>query len=118
MVGSALSAQAVVDRLEVLSPEVRSSLVLDASGDVAAHAGEGDPEALGAAARDLLAAADTATARGGLERASALEVSSPLGGVFGVRAEEDGATLVAVSAAGALPALVLYDLRMALRGER
>jgi hypothetical protein len=111
------SAQAVVDRLETMSPEVRASLLLDAAGEVAAHAGAGESDVLGVAARDLLAAADLAAGRTAMSSARRIEVSSPLGGVFAVRAGSpagEGRTLVAVTAPGALPALVLYDMRMAL----
>jgi hypothetical protein len=107
----------VVDRLEAMSPEVRASLLLDGGGKVTAHAGAGAPEALADAARDLLAAADLAAGRAGLPSARRLEVSSPLGGVFAVRSDHpagDGRTLVAVTEPGALPALVLYDMRMAM----
>ncbi len=107
----------MVDRLETMSPEVRASLLLDAAGEVAAHAGAGESDVLGVAARDLLAAADLAAGRTAMSSARRIEVSSPLGGVFAVRAGSpagEGRTLVAVTAPGALPALVLYDMRMAL----
>lgn len=120
MVGSALIPQETVDRLAAISPEVRASLVLDGGGRVAAHAGVGDAEEMAAAARDLLAAADAASDRSSTGPAMRLEVSGPLGGVFAVRpdaTDDDRSTLVAVTAPGALPALVLYDMRMALRGE-
>ncbi len=106
-----------MDGLEAMSPEVRSTLLLDAAGGIAAHAGVGDPGRLGADALELLAAADNASARGGGPPVVRLEVSSPLGGVYALRdshREGESLTLVAVTAPGALSSLVLYDMRMSL----
>lgn len=109
-----------------MSGEVRTAVLLDEGGGLAAHAGDdaAPPDRLRALAGDLFGAADGAGARAGLGPVGRVEVSRPDGGVFGFRGRDRGGdrwTLVAVTAAGALSSLVFYDMRMALLaigGER
>lgn len=118
---SALSPEAAVERLRASSTEIRAAVLLDEDGGLAAQAGMegGENERLEDLAGRLLQAAETAGGRAGVEEVSAVEVSRPGGGVFGLRAGNPEKprrwTLVAVTAAGALTSLVLYDMRMALR---
>lgn len=116
---SQLSPQSAVSRLGEMSPEVRAAVLLDDSGELTASAGsEGDDAGrLGELAARLFETAELAGRRAGVESVGRVEVARRDGGVFGVR-RSDGAnrrwTLVAVTAAGALPSLVLYDLWMTL----
>jgi hypothetical protein len=119
--GSALTPQAAVERLGSTSREVRSAVILDGRGELAAHAGEetGPPDLLRELAEELFAAADGAGLRADVEQVDRVEVSRPDGGVFGLRDRTragDPLTLVAVTAPGALSSLVFYDMLMTLRG--
>lgn len=108
-----------MDGLEAGSPEIRSALLLDGRGRLVAHAGAGEADSMREMVLELIAAAGTASGRDGDAWTARLEVSSPSGGVFAVRrdgAQAEAMTLVVVTAAGALPSLVLYDLRMSLAG--
>lgn len=108
-----------MESLEAGSPEIRSALLLDGRGRVVAHAGAGEADSMREAVLELIAAAGTAAGRDGAAETARIEVSSPGGGVFAVRRDggrAEAMTLVAVTAAGALPSLVLYDLRMGLAG--
>lgn len=111
-----MSPEAAVAELLEASGEVRTALLLDEHGELVAHAGDGDPQNLAELSAELLAAAEVARARNGAAPVGRVEVSGPSGGVFAVRRGDDGAgkTLVAVTAGGALPSLVIYDLRMTL----
>ena len=111
---------AALERLAGAADELQAAVLIDERGELVVSAGDDlDGDRLADHARDLLAAADAAAARGGLEAVERVEVSRPDGGVFAIReADRDGRrwTAVAVVAGGALPALVLYDLRMAVLG--
>ena len=113
-----LTPAAAVERLADMSAEVRAAVLLDEGHQVTACRGvndEGDEDQLGRLACELLAAADGAGTRAGLNEVAGIEVSRPEGGVYGVRdADRAGRrwTLVAITAGGALPSLMLFDLRM------
>jgi hypothetical protein len=93
------SPRAVLDRLHGWSPEIREGVVLDARGRRLAGSA-----ALAGPARDLLAQAPDA---------HAVEVALPRGAVYAMRG--DHRSLAVVTTRGAMPGLVRYDLRMALR---
>ena len=117
MPDSALSPDAAVERLGETSKEVRAAILLDERGGLAAQIGTDEHRArqLQELSGDLLRAADLAGDRAGIAAVGRVEVSRPDGGVYAVREpDRDGRrwTLVAITAAGALPALMLYDLRM------
>ena len=116
---SALTPHAAVERLGEASTEVRAAILLDDRGGVAARTGVGErrAERLRSLAADLFGAADVAATRGEWSGVARVEVSRPDGAVFGVRASDPQGrdwTLVTITGAGALPSLVLYDMRMAL----
>jgi hypothetical protein len=93
------SPRAVLDRLHGWSPEIREGVVLDALGRRLAGSA-----ALAGPARDLLAQAPDS---------HAVEVALPRGAVYAMRG--DTRSLAVVTTRGAMPGLVRYDLRMALR---
>jgi hypothetical protein len=102
---SALSPPSALERLSEMSPHVREAVVLGARGRRVAGAA-----ALAAPARALLKAAP---------EAAELEVASGRGTVYAARSPRHA--IAVVSGRGALPALMLYDLRMLLAemdGER
>jgi hypothetical protein len=94
----ALSPPTALERLSEMSPHVREAIVLDSRGRRVAGAG-----ALAAPARALLKAAPAATE---------LEVAASRGVVYAARSPRHA--IAVVSGRGALPALMLYDLRMLL----
>jgi hypothetical protein len=95
---SALTPQLALDRLTEMSGHVREAIVLDARGRRVAGAA-----ALAEPARALLA---------GAPDAAELEVATARGVVYAARSERHA--IAVVSGRGALPALMLYDLRMLL----
>jgi len=101
-----LTPPLALDYLRELSADIISGVVLDPGGALLAG-----PDAFGAAARDLLAAA------GGAEE---IHVTTPDGAVFAARSDQHA--LVVVCGRFALPSLIRYDLRLVLAdlagGER
>ena len=95
---SALSPPSALERLSEMSPHVREAIVLDARGRRVAGAA-----ALAEPARALLAAAPDA---------AELEVATTRGVVYAARSPRHA--IAVVGGRGALPALMLYDLRMLL----
>ena len=91
------SPQRALDRLADMSAHIREAVVLDAGGEWVAGS-----RALAAPARDLLGHVD------GTE----VEVATRRGVVYAARSEHGAIALVASRAA--LPALMLYDMRMVL----
>ena len=91
------SPQRALDRLAAMSAHIREAVVLDADGERLAGS-----RALAAPARDLLAHVD------GTE----VEVATRRGVVYAARSRHSAIALVASRAA--LPALMLYDIRMVL----
>ena len=119
MASAALTPGLALNLLLELSVDVRAAALLDARGAVAAtHPDEAElGEALGAALRQLLDAADRcATADGAPpgegERPAEIEVASPAGSVLVAR--RGGSALAVVVGRDALSSLVRYDLRMVL----
>jgi hypothetical protein len=117
--GSALTPQAAVEELEEMSSDISAAILLGGRGELLARGGADAPRAehLRDLAAKLLATADDAGVRAGLERVGRVELSSPRGTVFAVREDGrggSGSTLVAVASGGALSSLVLYDMRMTL----
>lgn len=112
----ALTPQLALDHLGELSSEVRAALLLDERGDLAAHtADESDRgERLGALVRELLERADAASEGPGA-RVAQVEVTTPEGAVFALRAPaanggSAGWTIAVVAERLALPSLMFYDL--------
>jgi hypothetical protein len=93
----ALSAAQALDHLLDLSSDIRAGVVLDSGGRRLAGG-----RALAGPARELLGATD----------APEVEVSTGRGTVFASRARH--AAIVVVAQRSALPALMLYDLRVVL----
>ena len=91
------SPQLALDRLAEMSPHIREAVVLDAGGERLAGS-----RALSAPTRDLLAHVE------GTE----VEVATRRGVVYAARSSRRAIAVVASRAA--LPALMLYDLRMVL----
>lgn len=91
------SPQLTLDRLAEMSPHIREAVVLDAGGRCLAGS-----RALAASARDLLVHTE----------GSEVEVSTRRGVVYAARSQHNAIALVATRAA--LPALMLYDLRVVL----
>jgi predicted regulator of Ras-like GTPase activity (Roadblock/LC7/MglB family) len=104
---SADAAETAVDRLREMSADLRGCAVLGAEGRVLAATG--DPDRWGAAASDLLAAADEA----GDEPASHVHVATEDGETFAVR--EGGLAMVAVTERFTLASLMIFDMRAVLR---
>ncbi len=116
---SALTPQAAIARLGATPGEVRAAVLLDDRGGLAAQAADDNSirDGLRGLATDFFRAADAAGVRAGVDPVGRIEVSRPDGGVYGLRdRDRDGNlwTLVAITAAGALSSLVLYDMRMAV----
>jgi hypothetical protein len=101
------AAETAVARLEEMSADLRGCALLGADGEVAAATG--DPESWGAAATELLAAADAA----GDEPASHVHVATEDGEAFALRHE--GLAMVAVAERFALTSLMFFDMRAILR---
>ena len=95
---TALSPPTALERLSQMSGHVREAVVLGPRGRRVAGAA-----ALAAPARALLAAAPDA---------AELEVATARGVVYAARSSRHA--IAVVSGRGALPALMLYDLRMLL----
>lgn len=91
------SPQRALDRLAEMSPYIREAVVLDAGGRCRAGS-----IALAAPARDLLDHTE----------GSEVEVATRRGVVYAARSDRHAIALVA--ARSALPALMLYDLRVVL----
>ena len=94
---AAFTPERTLDRLAELSEHVREAVVLDRRGRRLA----GSP-AVAAPARDLLRATDAAE----------IEVATSRGVVYAARSARHA--IAVVSTRDALPALMLYDLRMLL----
>jgi hypothetical protein len=114
------SPQDAVERFSAGSAEARAAVLLDEHGELAASTGADEDAAklLRETAQGLLEAADRAGSRAGLPEVARVEVSRPDGGVFALRDGDASSrrwTLLAVTAGATLPALVLYDMRMAIR---
>jgi hypothetical protein len=93
----ALTPERALDHLLDLSADFRDAVVLSAGGRRLAGS-----SVLAGPASELLEATDAAE----------IEVGTGRGGVYAVRS--DHAAIVAVTQRSALPALVLYDLRVVL----
>jgi hypothetical protein len=100
-------ADGAVSYLEQISPEMRGCAILTEDGQVLATSG--DREQWGAAARELIAAADA----GGGGPVSHAHVATADGEAFCVR--ERGLTGFAVTERFALASLTLFDMRITLR---
>jgi hypothetical protein len=100
-------ADRAVEYLEEISPELRGCAILKEDGEVLAASG--NPEAWGAAARELIAAADAA----GGEPVAHAHVATGEGEAFCVR--EGAYVAVAVTERFTLASLMIFDLRNALR---
>jgi hypothetical protein len=101
-------------RLCELSSDARAAVLLDAAGSLAGSS-EPDPEAaraLGDLARELFETVDRATRDWEADPAEQVEVQVPGGAVFASRTPRW--TLAVVARRGALPSLMLYDLRAVL----
>jgi hypothetical protein len=96
-----------VSYLEEISPEMRGCAILAEDGRVLAASGE--VERWGAAARELITAADAA----GGEPVSHAHVATGDGEAFCVR--EGGLTGFAVTERFVLASLTIFDMRIALR---
>jgi hypothetical protein len=94
---SALTPDQALEHLLELSPDIRAAVVLDDQRRRLAGR-----RSLAGAARELLAATD----------APEIEVGAGRGSVFASRSER--AAIAVVAARSALPALMLFDLRVVL----
>jgi hypothetical protein len=93
-----LTPPLALDYLRELSADIVAGVVLGADGKLLAG-----PEDLGAAARDLMAAAG---------EAEEVHVSTADGAIFAARSDQHA--LVVVCGRFALPSLIRYDLRLVL----
>jgi predicted regulator of Ras-like GTPase activity (Roadblock/LC7/MglB family) len=103
----------VLADLTEISSQIESAVLFDATGAVSAATGADDAgaAALARAALDLFAA--SATLRAGGPRVTRMEVTLPEGTLIAVR---EGEGLIAATTTPEPPsALVVYDLRTALR---
>jgi hypothetical protein len=100
-------AAAALARLREMSADLRGAAILDSHG--AALAATGDPEAWGAAGRELLEAADAA----GAGPATRVHVATEDGEAFALRS--GGLAVVAVAERFTLASLMLFDMRAILR---
>jgi hypothetical protein len=96
-----------VSNLEQISPQMRGCAILSEEGEVLAASG--DAESWGTAARELIAAADSA----GGEAVAHAHVATGNGEAFCVREHE--LVAVAVTDRFALASLMLFDMRITLR---
>jgi hypothetical protein len=111
-VGAVSAAEQALADLAEISSQVRSAVIFDERGEIAASTiGEEHAGGFVRAVQDLVAAAGETS--GGGERLAQLEAATAEGSVFVVR---DGSRFVA-AATGPEPtvALVFYDLKTALR---
>ena len=104
---SKADAEAAVARMREMSADLRGCAILDPSS--AALAATGDAERWGAAAAELLGAADAA----GEEPAAQAHVGTEDGEAFALR--EGGLAMVAVADRFVLASLMFHDMRMVLR---
>ena len=110
-----LTPERAAERLRGLSADVRAALLLDAAGSLAGASDDDHDHAaeLGELARTLFEEVDRATRDWDTEPPEQVEVQIPGGAVFASRTPRW--TLAAVAKRGALPSLLLYDLRAVLR---
>jgi len=108
--GETVTPAEAIAELVQLSADVRSALLLDARGQLAAASDAERGEAMRAAALELLEHAD-ADDQGDHEVAQ-VEVTAPDAAVFCVRVR--GWTLVALADRDALPSLMFLDMRSVL----
>jgi hypothetical protein len=104
---SAADAEVAVARLAAMSADLRGCVIVDPDGKPLAASG--DTAAWGEAARELLAAADSAAGEPALQTHVGIED----GEAFAVRHE--GFALVAAAERFALASLMLFDMRAVLR---
>ncbi|HMI80641.1 MAG TPA: hypothetical protein VK480_02520 [Solirubrobacterales bacterium] len=102
------SAEAALEFLTEMSPDLRGAAILGPEGEVLAATGE-EPERWGEDVAVLLAAADAAEA----VPAEQVHVATEQGEVFAVRNE--GLAAVAVTDRFPLASLMLFDMRSTLR---
>jgi hypothetical protein len=109
---AALTPALALDYLDELSADIRGGLVLDRHGNLAAAwRGEDDRgERMREPLLELLRRTDAAVR--GRSRATAIEVATGTGTVFGVRS--DRWTLAVVTTRSVLSSLMLFDLRHVL----
>jgi hypothetical protein len=93
-----------------MSADVRAAVLLDPAGGLVAASGSDRARGrrLGELTNELVLAADSASS----EPTAQIEAQVPGGGVFAVR--DASYTLACVTKRLALPALVLYDMRMTM----
>ncbi len=106
-----MDAATALSELTGLSSRIESAVVLDANGKVLGST-DGDPERLAGAADALLTAARGL--RSAEDEVIRVEVELADGGLFVLR--EDGRTIAATTAPGAIAGIVVYDLRTCLEG--
>ena len=114
---STLTPELALRYLDELSTDIRSAVLLDSGGQVAAaHSASGDApaERLGEFATELFEhAGRAAAATPGFDgEVAQVEATTAEGAVFAVRAE--GWTIAVVAGRFALPSLMFYDLRAVL----
>lgn len=102
------SAEAALEFLAEMSPDLRGAAILDAQGTVLAASGE-EPERWGEDAAVLFTAADEAEGA----PVEQVHIATEQGEVFAVR--NAGLAAVAVTERFALASLLLFDLRSTLR---
>jgi predicted regulator of Ras-like GTPase activity (Roadblock/LC7/MglB family) len=116
-VPSALTPELALRHLGELSTDVRAAVLLDAHGELAA--GEPDDRELAEDLREVLLALLESADSADDEAVAEVEVATPAGAVFVVRARDFA--LGVVTDRSALSSLIRYDLRRALaaldRGE-
>jgi predicted regulator of Ras-like GTPase activity (Roadblock/LC7/MglB family) len=102
------SAEAALEFLTEMSPDLRGAAILGPEGEVLAATGEG-PERWGEDAAALFAAADAAEG----VAVEQVHIATEQGEVFAVRNE--GLAAVSVTDRFALASLMLFDMRSTLR---
>jgi predicted regulator of Ras-like GTPase activity (Roadblock/LC7/MglB family) len=102
------SAEAALEFLAEMSPDLRGAAILDHDGEVLA-ATDGDPERWRDDAAALFAAADEAEAT----PVEQVHIATEQGEVFAIR--NAGLAAISVTDRFALASLMLFDLRSALR---
>jgi hypothetical protein len=106
-----MDAAAALSELTGLSSRIESAVVLEADGTVLGST-DADPARLAGAADELLVAARGL--RSADDEVIRVELELAEGGLFVLR--EDGRTIAATTAAGAIAGIVVYDLRTCLEG--
>src|SRR3954462_5419961 len=106
-----LTPERAAERLRGLSADVRAAVLLDAAGSFAGASDDDQDQAreLAELARRLFEEVDRATRDWDTDPPEQVEVQIPGGGVFASRTPRG--TLAAGAQGGALPPLLLYDLR-------